>query len=116
MRRMSPREARRMMRRLGLSMSPLPEVQEVIIRTSTKEIHIENPEVAILDLKGQRIFQVIGEQITEKAIKRKVEIPEEDVKLVADQTGKSLEEARRALEETEGDLARAILLLQTQEG
>jgi len=35
------------------------------------------------------------------------------VRLVADQTGKSEEEARRALEETEGDLAKAVLLLQT---
>ena len=41
-------------------------------------------------------------------------IPEEDVRLVADQTGKSVEEAKRALEETEGDLAKAILLLQTK--
>ncbi|MEM2420009.1 MAG: hypothetical protein QXL38_03375 [Candidatus Bathyarchaeia archaeon] len=41
-------------------------------------------------------------------------MPEEDVRLVADQTGKSLEEARKALEECEGDLAKAILLLQSK--
>ncbi|MEJ2272839.1 MAG: NagC family transcriptional regulator, partial [Candidatus Bathyarchaeota archaeon] len=40
-------------------------------------------------------------------------IAEEDVQLVADQTGKSLEDARRALESSDGDLAKAILLLQT---
>jgi len=40
-------------------------------------------------------------------------MPEEDVRLVADQTGKSLEEARKALEESGGDLAKAILLLQS---
>jgi nascent polypeptide-associated complex subunit alpha len=39
-------------------------------------------------------------------------VAEEDVRLVADQTGKSMEEARRALEESQGDLAKAILLLQ----
>ncbi|MHA2407987.1 MAG: hypothetical protein ACXACA_06420 [Candidatus Ranarchaeia archaeon] len=38
---------------------------------------------------------------------------EEDVKLVADQTGKNIEEAKNALEECEGDLAKAILLLQS---
>jgi NACalpha-BTF3-like transcription factor len=33
---------------------------------------------------------------------------------VADQTGKSPEEARKALEESGGDLAKAILLLQSK--
>jgi NACalpha-BTF3-like transcription factor len=35
------------------------------------------------------------------------------MQLVADQTGKSMEDAKRALEESDGDLAKAILLLQT---
>jgi len=115
-RRISPREARRMMQRMGLNMTPMPEVQEVIFKTNTKEIVVENPEVTVLDMHGQKIFQVIGERISEKAIQReeKLVIPEEDVQLVADQTGKSLEEARKALEETGGDLAKAILLLQSR--
>ncbi len=110
-RRVSPREAKRMMQRMGLSMEGIQDVEEVIIRTSTKEIIVENPEVAVLDLHGQKIFQVTG-QVTEKKIEKEMEIPEEDVRLVADQTGKSMEEAKKALEETGGDLAKAILLLQ----
>ena len=116
-RRVSPRQAKRMMQRMGLSMGEVPDVQEVILRTSTKEIVVENPEVAVLEMHGQKIFQVTGEKITEKEIEKpekKVTIPEEDIRLVADQTGKSVEEAQRALEETEGDLAKAILLLQSQ--
>ncbi|HDI06995.1 MAG TPA: nascent polypeptide-associated complex protein [Candidatus Bathyarchaeota archaeon] len=113
MRRISPREARRMMQRMGMSMDTIPDVEQVTIKTSTKEIIIENPEVAVLKLRGQQVFQVTGEKIVEKQIERKLTIPEEDVRLVADQTGKSLEEARRALEESGGDLAKAILLLQT---
>jgi nascent polypeptide-associated complex subunit alpha len=116
-RRVSPREAKRMMQRMGLSMGEMPDVQEVIFKTSNKEIVVENPQVATLDLHGQKIFQVTGERITERALEKetaKVTIPEEDVRLVADQTGKSVEEAKRALEETEGDLAKAILLLQTK--
>ncbi|MFQ6080067.1 MAG: nascent polypeptide-associated complex protein [Candidatus Bathyarchaeia archaeon] len=112
-RKISPREAKRMMQRMGLSMGQMPDVQEVIFRTGTKEIIVENPEVAVLDLRGQKIFQVTGERIIERAVERRVAIPEEDIRLVADQTGKSMEEAKRALEETEGDLAKAILLLQT---
>ena len=117
-RRMNPRETRRMMQRMGMNMDAMPNVEQVIIKTSYKEINIEQREVAVLEMQGQKIFQVIGGKITEKAPKRaasiasKVAVSEEDVKLVADQTGKSVEEARKALEECEGDLAKAILLLQ----
>ncbi|MEM2336696.1 MAG: nascent polypeptide-associated complex protein [Candidatus Bathyarchaeia archaeon] len=113
-RRISPREAKRMMQRMGLSMDAIPDVEQVIIKTISKEIVIENPEVAVVDIQGQKMFQVAGGKITEKAVERKLAIPEEDVRLVADQTGKSLEEARKALEECDGDLAKAILLLQSK--
>jgi nascent polypeptide-associated complex subunit alpha len=112
-RRVSPREAKRMMQRMGLSMDAIPDVEEVVIKTGSKEITIEEPEVAIMEVQGQKIFQVTGGKIVEKAVERKLVVPEEDVRLVADQTGKSLEEARKTLEECEGDLAKAILLLQS---
>ena len=118
---MNPREQRRMMQRMGMNMDTVSDVEEVIIKTTSKEITIEQPEVAILEMQGQKIFQVIGGQITEHVPEHKAvatasatpKVSEEDVQLVADQTGKSLNEARRALEECEGDLAKAILLLQS---
>jgi len=110
-RRVSPREAKRMMQRMGLSMGEMPDVQQVVFKTSTKEIIVENPEVAIMEMHGQKIFQVTGEKIVEKAVEKKVTIPEEDVQLVATQAKVSVEEARAALEQTKGDLAQAILLL-----
>jgi len=113
-RRVSPRDAKRMMQRMGLSMDTIPDVEEVIIKTSNKEIIVEEPEVSILEMQGQKIFQVTGGKISEKAMERKLAIPEEDARLVADQTGKSLEEAKKALEECGGDLAKAILLLQSK--
>ena len=100
---------------MGMNMGEMPDVQEVIFRTSDKEIVVENPQVAVLDMQGQKIFQVTGE-VNERALETqetKVTIPEEDVQLVADQTGKSMEDAKRALEASDGDLAKAILLLQT---
>lgn len=114
-RRVNPREAKRMMQRMGMSMDAVADVEQVVIRTSSKEITIEQPEVAILAVQGQKIFQVTGGKVTEKAVERKPSgVADEDVKLVADQTGKSEEEARRALEESGGDLAKAILLLQSK--
>ncbi len=112
---MSPRNAKRMMQRMGMNMGEMPDIQEVIFRTSDKEIVVENAQVAVLEMQGQKIFQVTGE-VSERGLEKeaaKVAFAEEDAQLVADQTGKSIEEARRALEESDGDLARAILLLQT---
>jgi nascent polypeptide-associated complex subunit alpha len=111
MRRVSPREAKRMMQRMGLSMGEMPDVQQVVFKTSTKEIIVEDPEVAIMEMHGQKIFQVTGERIVEKTIEKKVTIAEEDIQLVATQAKVSVEEARAALEQTKGDLAQAILLL-----
>jgi nascent polypeptide-associated complex subunit alpha len=104
-----------MMQKMGMNMGEMPEVEEVIFRTNNKEIVIDNPQVAVINMGGQKIFQVTGE-VSERALENEAaapEIPEEDAQLVADQTGKSLEDAKRALEESDGDLAKAILLLQT---
>lgn len=111
MRRINPREARRMMQRMGMSMGAMPDVEQVIFKTSAKEIIVENPEVTVMEMQGQKIFQVIGERIVEKAVEKAVKIPEEDVQLVATQANVSPEQARAALEQTKGDLAQAILLL-----
>jgi nascent polypeptide-associated complex subunit alpha len=112
---MNPRNAKRMMQRMGMNMGEMPEVEEVIFKTSEKEIVVENAQVAVIDMGGQKIFQVTGE-VSERALQTqsaKPAIAEEDAQLVADQTGKSLEDAKRALESSDGDLAKAILLLQT---
>lgn len=114
MRRVNPREAKRMMQRMGMSMDSIPEVNQVIVKTATKDIIIDEPEVAILNMQGQKIYQVMGGRVSEKAavVGKKLAIPDEDIQLVAGQTGKSFEEAKKALEESGGDLAKAILLLQ----
>jgi nascent polypeptide-associated complex subunit alpha len=101
---------------MGMNMGGMDDVEEVIIRTSKKEITIEQPQVSILEMQGQKIFQIIGGKIEERTPESKgsqFSVSEEDAQLVADQTGKSLEEAKNALEECEGDLAKAILLLQS---
>lgn len=111
MRRMNPREAKRMMQRMGMNMGAMPDVEQVVFKTSSKEITVENPEVTVMEMQGQKIFQVMGDRITEKAVEKEVKIPEEDVQLVATQANVSPDQARAALEQTKGDLAQAILLL-----
>ncbi len=118
-RRLNPREQRRMMQRMGMNMDSIPGVKQVTIKTSSKDIIIEQPEVTILEMQGQKIFQIVGGKVVEKTSEQSVSmaseisISEADIQLVADQTGKNVDEARKALEECEGDLAKAILLLQS---
>jgi nascent polypeptide-associated complex subunit alpha len=118
--RMNSREQKRMMQRMGMNMDTVGDVQQVIIRTADKDIVIDEPEVAILQVQGQKMYQVIGGQVSEQvasqrgaSVVAKPAFSEEDVQLVADQTGKSLEKAKEALQEADGDLAKAILLLQS---
>ena len=70
---MSQRETRRLMKRMGLSMDTMTDVEEVIFKTKQKEIVVEDPEVAIMNLKGQKMFQVTGSKISERALAQKEE-------------------------------------------
>lgn len=100
-----------MMKQLGIDVQEVPNVQEVIIRTPQQEFRFQGPEVTIMTAQGQRTFQIVGEP-TIQTREAKVEISEEDAKMVAEQTGKSVEDARGALEATKGDIAEAIVRLQ----
>ncbi len=104
---------RRMLDRMGLEMKELSNVQEVIIKTDTKEIIIAKPAVTEMKAKDNSIFQVIAESYEE----RELQVPifgQDDITLVAQQANVSSEEATKALTEAKGDLARAILLLTTK--
>ncbi len=104
---------RRMLDRMGLEMKEVNNVQEVIIKTDTKEIIIAKPAVTEMKTKDNSIFQVIAESYEE----RELEVPvfsQDDIMLVAQQANVSPEEATKALTEAKGDLARAILLLTTK--
>jgi nascent polypeptide-associated complex subunit alpha len=104
-----------MMKQMGMNMEELNDINRVILQSDTREIVIENPSVTTINMQGQKMFQITGGNLTEKTLdeKKRAEIPEEDVLLVAQQAGVSIEKARAILEETEGDLAKAILMLQT---
>ncbi|MCP8321773.1 MAG: nascent polypeptide-associated complex protein [archaeon] len=104
------RQARRALERMGVDIEPIPEVKEVIIRTSGKDIIIKNPDVSEMKAKGVRVFQVMGVDIEEKVIEAP-KFTEEDILLVAQQANVSKEVAAKALEESNGDLAKAILKL-----
>jgi nascent polypeptide-associated complex subunit alpha len=107
------REMRRMLDRMGLDMKEMPNVQEVIIKTDKKEIIITKPTVTEMKSKDNSIFQIVANGYEEKELETPV-FSEEDIMLVSQQANVTPEAAINALKETNGDLARAILLLSTK--
>jgi len=110
----------RMMQKMGMKVDEVANVSQVIIKTDSKNIVIEGPSVTLVTVQGQAMYQIAGGQVSESAPQTVATTPtapvvrEEDVELVAQQTGKSVEEARKALLEADGDLAKAIIVLKSQ--
>jgi len=104
----NPRKMAAMMKQMGIDIDELENVEEVIIRTTEKDIVFKDAQVTIMDAKGMKTYQIVG---TPQEAAREVKIPEEDIKLVMEQTGSGGNEARSALKETKGDIAAAILKL-----
>ncbi len=117
--RVNPRQARRMMEKMGMKMNAVADAKEVIIRRENTELVIESPQVTVMQFQGQEIYQVMGSSSFERPItgikalekEKQVEVSDEDVQLVASQAGVSYEKAKQALQQTNGDLAQAILNL-----
>jgi len=110
---MNPRQMKAMMKRMGITQEEIADVEEVVIRTRTKEIVLTGASVTSMTVQGQKTYQVVGEP---KERPRKHEetddeagVPAEDVELVMSQTGCSAQQARKALEECDGAPAEAIL-------
>jgi nascent polypeptide-associated complex subunit alpha len=98
------KKAMGMMKQLGISQEPV-EADRVIIETKDKQIIIDEPQVVKIKMSGQESFQISGK------ISEKTGISEEDIKTVMEKTGCKKEEAVKALEDSQGDLAEAILSL-----
>ncbi len=111
---MNPRDIQKMMKKM--KMQELEGVEEVIIRFSDYELAIQRAEVTKMNM-GQEIYQISG-----NAKKRnrtdveiiEIEISDEDVALVASQTGATDDEAENALLECDGDMAKAIMFLKSK--
>ena len=104
------RQMERQMKKMGMKMDDLDGVREVIIRFDDKELVIDNPSVSIMNVMGQETYQVEG-KAREVELEYEIEIPDEDIEIVANSAGVSLDDAKAALEESKGDLAEAIMKL-----
>ncbi|QIW24977.1 nascent polypeptide-associated complex protein [Sulfolobus sp. S-194] len=109
-----PNQFKNLERMLGVKTEQLDAVK-VTIELKDKILVIENPTVIKMVAQGQEIYSVMGQAKEAQKEEPKVEIKDEDVKFVMEQTGKGEQEVREALQKANGDIAKAILLLTGQE-
>lgn len=101
---MDPKKMKAMMKQLGINQEDI-DAKRVIIEKEDGRIILDNPAVQKLKVQGQESWQITGESREEP-----FGVSEEDISLVAEKTGKSRADAKKALEETK-DIAEAIVRL-----
>ncbi|HJJ28269.1 MAG TPA: nascent polypeptide-associated complex protein [Methanocorpusculum sp.] len=104
----NPRQMKAAMRKMGMSMNEIENVEKVVVYTADGNYIFENAQVVGVTMQGQTSYQLTGDMHFEE---KEIEIPESDVELVASQTSVSADAARAALKECKGDIAEAILKL-----
>jgi len=129
----------KMLKQLGVKSEEVEAERVVVEKTDGTRLVVENPSVTLVEMQGQKTLQVAGdfreeakpaktmkateaEKLVEKSGENtsntsSVEGVEplseiNDVELVMQETGVSREEAEKALSDSRGDLAEAILKLQ----
>ena len=109
-----PKALKGVMDKLGIKSTSI-ESEQVVIHCGDRDIVIDAPEVTLIEGQGMRSFQISG--AIREVEKGRVEISDEDVKLVQEQTGVGDGAlVRKTLEETRGDIADAILRLKGKKG
>ena len=118
---LDPRKMQQMMEQMGIDIDEL-DAKEVIIRTADEELVFTDADVQRMDAQGQETYNIVGspehrdrgetsaldEGDDGSGDEGEEGIPQDDVELVAGRTGASEQQAREALEATDGDLAAAV--------
>ena len=106
---MNPRKMKQMMKQLGMDVTPIEDVEEIIVKTASGNyVFPAGTEISKMRMQGVVTYQISGDP---EFIAAPSSIPDDDIALVAEQTGTSPEAARAALVEASGDIAQAILSL-----
>ena len=129
---LNPKKMQAMMQQMGMSQDEIDAVR-VVIECEDRKIIIDEPSVVKINMQGQENFQISGD-VSEvsngegdisgavapegvpsegRAVEEEEEEDksEEDVAVIVERTGVSEEEAKKALEEAEGDLTEALMAL-----
>jgi len=107
----NPKQMKKMMRQMGMEMKEL-SAKEVVIRLEDSEIVITGPSVSIIEMQGQKTYQISGgSESVVSGDSGSTGASDEDIELVASQAGVSKDAAAAALADADGDIAAAIMSL-----
>ena len=109
---MNPSQMKAMMRQLGIKSEELDASKVIIETRDGKKLVFDSPQVTAVDMKGQKTYTITGEPMEEKG---EEVLSQDDIDMVAAQANVSEDEARAALEETNGDIAEAISKLKKED-
>ena len=109
----NPAQMKSMMKQLGIKSDELSAAKVTIELKDGNRIVFDQPQVTVVDMKGTKSYTVTGEGVETQGDEKA--ISDEDIGLVQAQTDCSEEEARAALEESNGDIAEAISKLKKEE-
>lgn len=107
---MDPRQLSTMMKKLGIDVRDIPDVQEVVIRTPARDYVFDRATVSVMRAQGVETWQVSGKPAVRDHDVR-LAVGADDVRMVMEQAGCDEGAARKALEATGGDIAEAIVKL-----
>lgn len=101
---LDPKKMQAMMKQMGIKSEDIAS-SKVTIETDSGAIIIEEPQVVQVTMQGQVSFQISGK------VRKEIRSTADDVKMVMEQAGCSEDDAKNALEKSNGDIAEAILSL-----
>jgi nascent polypeptide-associated complex subunit alpha len=104
----NPRQMKAMMKKLGMQVEQIEDVQNITIRTAKGNYIFDSAEVSAMTMQGTTTYQIIGDIRFEPAVP---DILKEDIVMVAAQANVSEEKAKETLVATKGDIAEAIMRL-----
>jgi nascent polypeptide-associated complex subunit alpha len=119
---LDPRKMQQMMKQMGIDVDELDAEEVVITKSDGEQLVFDDPDITVMDARGQETYQVVGEpesreagsggasavESGESGDSGASEIPDADVEIVAQRASATEDDAREALEATDGDLAAAV--------
>lgn len=103
----NPKKMQAMMKQMGMAQEDI-DANRVIIECDDKNIIINEPSVMKINMQGQENFQISGD-VLEQETESKEDTSKEDIQTIIEKTNCTEEQAKKALEKADGDLAEAIL-------
>ncbi len=115
---MNPGQMKKLMQQMGIKNTEV-KATRVIIESEDGNLVVENPQVTMIEMGGQKSLQVIGEiqqqapgESSSAGSSQSKTVEKSDVEIIMEKASCSKEAAEKALKEANGDMVEAIMLIE----